>query len=109
MTNSYPFFVSYMEMNSTEFNLGEALQVVINQAMVLSRDRQVQVVCESPDEVSSMLLYGDNLRLQQVLSDFLSNALLFTPAFVGWSVLLKLVPRKEIIGTKMCVLHLEFR
>ncbi|GFZ07562.1 phytochrome C [Actinidia rufa] len=100
---------SYMEMNSTEFNLGEALQVVINQAMVLSRDRQVQVVCESPDEVSSMLLYGDNLRLQQVLSDFLSNALLFTPAFVGWSVLLELVPRKEIIGTKMCVVHLEFR
>ncbi|KAH7843513.1 hypothetical protein Vadar_017511 [Vaccinium darrowii] len=100
---------SYMQMNSSEFNLGEVLQVVINQAMILSRERLVQVIYDLPADVSSMLLYGDNLRLQQVLSDFLTNALFFTPAFEGSSVLLKIIPRKKSIGTKIHVVHLEFR
>lgn len=100
---------SYMEMNSSEFNLGDVLEVVINQAMTLSRERQVQIIYDSPAEVSSMFLYGDNLRLQQVLSDFLTTALIFTPAFEESSVLLKLIPRKERIGTKIHVVHLEFR
>lgn len=98
-----------MQTNSSEFNLGEALQVVKNQAMILSRERLVQVIYDSPADVSSMLLYGDNLRLQQVLSDFLTNALSFTPAFEGSSVLLKIIPRKKRIGTKIHVVHLEFR
>lgn len=100
---------SYMQTNSSEFNLGEALQVVKNQAMILSRERLVQVIYDSPADVSSMLLYGDNLRLQQVLSDFLTNALSFTPAFEESSVLLKIIPRKKRIGTKIHVVHLEFR
>ncbi|CAK9178920.1 unnamed protein product [Ilex paraguariensis] len=100
---------NFMEMVTREFNLGEALEVVKNQVMILSRERQVQVIYDSPAEVSSMSLYGDNLRLQQVLSDFLTNALLFTPAFEGSSVLLRLNPRKQRIGTKMHVVHLEFR
>ncbi|KAK3022474.1 hypothetical protein RJ639_046349 [Escallonia herrerae] len=89
----------YMEVNSAEFNLGESLKV----------EREVLVINESPAEASSMYLYGDNLRLQQVLSDFLTNALLFTPAFEGSSVLLRLTPRKRSIGTKIRIVHLEFR
>ncbi|XP_059662869.1 phytochrome C [Cornus florida] len=99
----------YMEMNSSEFSLKEALEVVINQVMILSRERKVPVNYDSPAEVSSMYLYGDNLRLQQVLSEFLTNAILFTPAFEGSSVQLRLIPRKERIGAKMHVVHLEFR
>lgn len=99
----------YMEMNSSEFYLGGALEVVINQVMILSQERQVQVLHNSPSEVSSMHLYGDNLRLQQVLSDFLSNALHFTPAFEGLSIELRVTPRKECIGTNIHIAHLEFR
>ncbi|RVW37586.1 Phytochrome C [Vitis vinifera] len=99
----------YMELNSGEFNLGEVLEVVISQAMILSRERRVEIIYDSPAEVSSMLLYGDNLRLQQVLSDFLTNALLFTPAFEGSSVALRVIPRRESIGTKVHIVHLEFR
>lgn len=98
-----------MELNSGEFNLGEVLEVVISQAMILSRERRVEIIYDSPAEVSSMLLYGDNLRLQQVLSDFLTNALLFTPAFEGSSVALRVIPRRECIGTKVHIVHLEFR
>ncbi|XP_057955504.1 phytochrome C [Malania oleifera] len=99
----------YMEMNSVEFNLGEALEVVISQVMILSHERQVQFIHESPSEVSSMCLYGDNLRLQQILSDFLTNALLFTPAFEGSSVVLRVIPKKESIGKKIHIAHLEFQ
>ncbi|KAK6918723.1 PAS fold-2 [Dillenia turbinata] len=99
----------YMEMNIGEFNLGEALEVVINQAMILSQERQVPIIHDSPADLSSIDLYGDNLRLQQVLSDFLTNALVFTPPFGGSSVALRVIPRKEPIGTKMHVVHLEFR
>ncbi|KAL6144043.1 hypothetical protein ACLB2K_054738 [Fragaria x ananassa] len=99
----------YMEMNSVEFNLGEALEVVINQVMILSRERQVQVIHDSPAEVSTMVLYGDNLRLQQVVSDFLTNAIHFTPSFDESTVGLTAIPTKERVGTKMHIVHLEFR
>lgn len=100
---------SYMELNSGEFKLGEVMEVVISQAMILSQERQVEVIYDSPAEVSSMLLFGDNWRLQQVLSDFLINALLFTPAFEGSSVALRVIPRRESIGTEVQIVHLEFR
>lgn len=102
-------FFSYMDMNSVEFNLGEALKVIVNQVMTLSHGRQVEVMCDLPAEVSSMYLFGDTLRLQQVLSDVLATAILFTPAFEGSSVLFKVIPRKECIGTKVHVVHIEFR
>ncbi|XWS36688.1 hypothetical protein CRYUN_Cryun20dG0106900 [Craigia yunnanensis] len=99
----------YMEMNSGEFNLGEALEAVLKQVMIMSQERQVQVIQDLPAEVSSMYLYGDNLRLQQVLSDFLTNALLFTPAFEESSVAFRVIPQKERIGMKIHIVHLEFR
>lgn len=98
-----------MELNSIEFNLGDALGVVIDQVMMVSEDRQVPVIYNSPTEVSTMHLFGDNLRLQQILSDFLSNALYFTPVFEGSSVIFNVTQRKESIGTKLHIVHLEFR
>ncbi|KAB1208728.1 Phytochrome C [Morella rubra] len=99
----------YMELSSGEFNLKEALEAAVSQVMILCRERQVQIVHDSPSEVSSMYLYGDNLRLQQVLSQFLTNAILFTPAFEGSSLSFRVIPRKERIGIKMHIVHLEFR
>lgn len=96
-------------MKSSEFNLGEALEVVMTQVMIPSQEHQVQIVRNLPAELSSMNLYGDKLRLQQVLSDFLSNTLIFTPAFEGSSIVFSVVPRKERIGTNIHIVHLEFR
>ncbi|KAL0301665.1 UNVERIFIED_CONTAM: Phytochrome C [Sesamum radiatum] len=47
---------SYREMKSDEFNLGEALEVVMNQVMILSRERQVRIIYDLPSEVLSMFL-----------------------------------------------------
>ncbi|KDP29925.1 hypothetical protein JCGZ_18494 [Jatropha curcas] len=98
----------YMELNSEEFNLGETLEVVIKQAMMLCQQQQVEIIRDLPAELSSMNLYGDNLRLQQVLSDLLTNTLLFTPAFEGSSIAFRVIPRKERIGTNIHLVHLEF-
>jgi len=98
----------YLELNTIEFNLGEALEAAISQGMTLSRERHVSLVHDSPAEVSSMHLYGDNLRLQQVLADFLVTALQFSPLAEG-TVRLHVISRKQRIGTGVHVVHLEFR
>lgn len=98
---------SYMETNCSEFNLGDVIDVVTNQIMILSQERDVKIVCESSTDVSSLHLYGDNMRLQQVLSEFLANTLLFTCK--GSSVVWKTTPRKERIGKEIHIVHLEVR
>ncbi|CAH1450145.1 unnamed protein product [Lactuca virosa] len=99
----------YTEMKCAEFKLGESLEVVLNQITSLSRERKVEVVYDAPDQVLSLCVFGDNLRLQQVLADFLSNAVNFTPAFEGSSVVFHVTHKMEHIGAKIQVAHLEFR
>ncbi|GAY64455.1 hypothetical protein CUMW_233760 [Citrus unshiu] len=99
----------YMVLKSGEFNLGEALDAVMTQVMIPSREHQVQIIHDLPAEVSTMNLHGDKLRLQQVLSDFLTNALIFTPAFEGSSIAFRVIPQKERIGKNIHIVHLEFR
>ncbi|KAK4369303.1 hypothetical protein RND71_013095 [Anisodus tanguticus] len=70
---------------------------------------KVQVTWDSPVEVSELYLIGDSLRLQQVLSDFLTAAIHFTLSFEDSSVHFRAIPRKEHIEKKMHVMHLEFR
>ncbi|KAI9177295.1 hypothetical protein LWI28_013348 [Acer negundo] len=96
-------------VDDNDINLAEALEAVMTQVMILSNEHQVQLIRDLPDEVSSMNLYGDRLRLQQVLSDFLTNALIFTPAYEGSSIAFRVIPRKQRIGKKIHIVHLEFR
>ncbi|MQM01146.1 hypothetical protein Taro_033895 [Colocasia esculenta] len=98
----------YAEMSNTEFNLGECLEAIICQGMIVSKEKEIPLVHESSAEVSNMFLYGDNMRLQQVLSDFLLNALHFTVPCEG-PVMLRATPRMERIGTSMHIAHIEFR
>lgn len=96
----------YLDLNTVEFNLGEALEAVMAQGMDLSKERLVSLVHDSPAEISSMNLYGDNLRLQQVLAGFLLNAIQFTSR-AGGSVVLRAIPRKQNIGTGVQIVHLQ--
>ncbi|GAB2215095.1 hypothetical protein Drorol1_Dr00019470 [Drosera rotundifolia] len=99
----------YLIPDACEFNLGEALDAVMSQVMSLSHDRQVQVIHDPPREIPPMHLMGDNLRLQQALADFLSNAVRFAPVSEGSSVVLSVLPRKEQFGKNIHLVHLEFR
>ncbi|KAJ4744424.1 Phytochrome [Rhynchospora pubera] len=98
----------YLELNTVEFNLSVTLETVLMQGMCLSKERGIPLEHDWPPDVSSMNLYGDNLRLQQVLAEFLTCTLQFTKRAEG-PILLCAIPRKEQLGTAVQIVHLEFR
>jgi phytochrome B len=97
-----------MEMNTVEFNLEEALNTVLMQGMSMSKEKRISIDRDWPVEVSCIYLYGDNLRLQQVLADYLACTLQFTQPAEG-PVVLQVILKKENIGSGMQIAHLEFR
>ncbi|XP_024398289.1 phytochrome 1 isoform X2 [Physcomitrium patens] len=98
----------YLELDTTEFEMGTVMDAVVSQGMITSREKGLQLIRETPSEIKNMCLYGDQVRLQQVLADFLLNAVRFTPSSEGW-VGIKVVPTKKRLGRGVHVMHLEFR
>ena len=84
------------------------MDAVVSQGMITSREKGLQLIRETPWEIKDMCLFGDQVRLQQVLADFLLNAVRFTPSSEGW-VGIKVVPMKKRLGGGFHVVHLEFR
>lgn len=97
----------YLELDTIEFTLGTVLDAVVSEGMILCREKSLQLIRDSPEAITTMCLYGDQLRLQQILSDFLINALRFTPS-EGW-VGIKVVPTKRHLGSGVNVMRMEFR
>jgi phytochrome B len=98
----------YLELETTEFEMGTVMDAVVSQGMTTSREKGLQLIRETPREIKNMCLFGDQVRLQQVLADFLLNAVRFTPSSEGW-VGIKVVPTKKRLGGGVHVMHLEFR
>lgn len=67
-----------------EFSLGSVMNAVVSQAMILLRERDLQLIRDIPDEIKEASAYGDQFRIQQVLSDFLLNMVRFAPTENGW-------------------------
>nr|AHZ63990.1 phytochrome [Anomodon rostratus] len=98
----------YLELETTEFEMGTVMDAVVSQGMTTSREKGLQLIRETPREIKNMCLFGDQVRLQQVLADFLLNAVRFTPSSEGW-VGIKVVPTKKRLGGGLHAMHLEFR
>nr|AHX73747.1 phytochrome [Nothoceros aenigmaticus] len=98
----------YLELDTAEFVMGTVMDAVISQGMITSREKGLQLIRETPREIKTMCLFGDQVRLQQVLADFLLNAVRFTPSSEGW-VGFKVVPSRKRLGGGVHVMHLEFR
>lgn len=88
--------------------MGTVMDAVISQGMTTSREKGLQIIRETPREISTMRLFGDQIRLQQILADFLLNAVRFTPSSEGW-VKIKVVPTRKRLNGNVHVMHLEFR
>ncbi|KVH90181.1 GAF domain-containing protein [Cynara cardunculus var. scolymus] len=63
-----------------EFLLGSVIDVVVSQVMLLVRDRGVQLIRDIPEEVKTLTVYGDQARVQQVLTNFLLNMVRHSPS-----------------------------
>lgn len=72
-----------LELKMEEFRLGSVLDAIVSQVMISLREKKLQLFHEVPEEMKSMNLYGDHIRLQLVLSDFLLNVVRHT-LLDGW-------------------------
>lgn len=90
-----------------EFTLHEVLTVSISQVMIKSKGKGIQIVNETLEEAMSETLYGDSLRLQQVLADFLLLSVSYAPA--GGQLTISTNLTKDQLGKSVHLVHLEFR
>ncbi|PON41747.1 Phytochrome A/B/C/D/E [Parasponia andersonii] len=99
---------STLELKMEEFRLGNVLDAIVSQVMILLREKNLQLFHEIPEEIKSLDLYGDYIRLQLVLSDFLLNIVRYAPASDGW-VEIKISPGLKLIQDSSEFIRLQFR
>ena len=99
---------STVQLNMEEFLLGNILDAIVSQVMILVRGKNLQLFHEIPDEIKTLALYGDKIKLQVVLSDFLLNVVSHTPSPNGW-VEIKISPGVKIIQDGHEFIHLKIR
>eukprot|EP00249_Psilotum_nudum_P018447 c26809_g1_i1 orf=964-4344(-) len=97
-----------IDLDTIEFTMGTVMDAVISQGMIRSREKGLQLIRETPVDIKNMRLYGDQLRLQQVLADFLTTAVRFTSSSDGW-VGIKVVPTMKGLGGGLHVMRFDYR
>ncbi|CAA2993467.1 phytochrome A [Olea europaea subsp. europaea] len=97
----------YMDLEMVEFKLDDVLIASISQIMVKSNGKGIMIVDNLDKKISAETLYGDGLRLQQVLADFLLISVNFTPSGGQLGVAANLT--KDSLGESVQLAHLVFR
>nr|AHZ64003.1 phytochrome [Zygnemopsis sp. MFZO] len=97
----------YLELDTAEFMMATVMNSVVSQGMIQSSKKGLQLFCDTPADFKTMCVFGDQVRLQQVLADFLMNAVQFTPPS-GW-VEIKVAPAIKRLPGGVDVVQLEFR
>ncbi|KAF8038651.1 hypothetical protein BT93_B1249 [Corymbia citriodora subsp. variegata] len=97
----------YMELEMVEFTLHQVLVASMSQVMIKSNGKGVRIVNDATEEAMAETLYGDSLRLQQVLADFLSISVNYTPT--GSQLVIAAHLTKDHIGESVQLAHLELR
>lgn len=91
-----------------EFLLGNVLDAIVSQVMILLKERNLKLFHEIPEEIKTLSLYGDQIRLQLVLSDFLLNVVHHAPYPAGW-VEIKVSPGLKLIQDGSEFIRIQFR
>ncbi|KAK4406808.1 Phytochrome A1 [Sesamum angolense] len=97
----------YLDLEMVEFKLPEVLIAAISQVMMKSNGKGIMIVDNLAPNLSSETLYGDSLRLQQILAAFLLISVTYTPSGGQLGVAASL--KKDSIGESVQLGHLEFR
>lgn len=97
----------YSDLEMVEFTLHEVLVAVISQIMMKSKANGIRLVEDASEETMNDTLYGDSLRLQQVLADFLLTSVNFTPPRGQIVIAAKLT--KDQLGESVHLVRLELR
>lgn len=97
-----------MELSMEEFLLENLIDAIVSQVMSVLKEKNLQLVHEIPDKIKTLSLYGDQIKLQLVLSDFLLNIVRHAPSPDGW-VEINVSPGLKLIQDGNEFVHLQFR
>lgn len=97
----------YSDLEMVEFTLREVLVASMSQVMMKSKSKGINIVQDAAEETMNDTLYGDSLRLQQVLSDFLLISINFTPS--GGQVVIAANLTKDQLGESVHLVRLDLR
>lgn len=84
------------------------MDAVVSQVMLLLRERGVQLIRDIPEEIKTLRVYGDQVRIQQVFADFLQTMASYAPSQEGW-VEVHVQPSMKQISDGVTIVHIEFR
>lgn len=90
-----------------EFTLHQVLVASMSQVMTKSNGKGIRIVNNATEEAMTETLFGDSVRLQQVLADFLSTSVNYTPA--GSQLVIAARLTKDHLGESVQLAHLELR
>uniref|UniRef100_A0A1D1ZGH8 Phytochrome B n=1 Tax=Anthurium amnicola TaxID=1678845 RepID=A0A1D1ZGH8_9ARAE len=71
-------------LEKSEFLLENVINAVVSQAMILLREKGLQLIRDIPEEIKVIGVLGDQVRMQQILADFLLNTVQYAPREEGW-------------------------
>lgn len=97
----------YLDLEMVEFRLHEVLIASMSQVMTKSNARGIRMVNDVAEEIVNETLYGDSLRLQQALADFLLISVNYTQT--GGQVIVAASLTKDQLGQSIHLAHLELR
>ncbi|XP_052189769.1 phytochrome B isoform X2 [Diospyros lotus] len=97
-----------LEFEKAEFLVGNVIDAVVSQIMILLRERGLQLIRDIPQEIKTLAVYGDQVRVQQVLVDFLLNMVRYAPSPEGW-VEIQVRPTLKQFSGEITIVHIEFR
>uniref|UniRef100_A0A7N2N9K9 Phytochrome n=1 Tax=Quercus lobata TaxID=97700 RepID=A0A7N2N9K9_QUELO len=97
-----------LELEKGEFFLGCVINSVVSQVMMLLREKNLQLIRDIPEETKSLAVYSDQIRIQQVLADFLVTMVCYAPSPEGW-VEIRVRPSFKQISDGHTLVRTEFR
>ncbi|XP_074319969.1 phytochrome B-like [Silene latifolia] len=97
-----------LELVKAEFMLGNVINAIVSQVMIPLRERGLQLIRDIPEEIKTLAVHGDQIRIQQILAEFLVNMVRYAPSPDGW-VEIHVLPRLKQIAGGINVVYIEFR
>lgn len=97
----------YLDLEMVTFTMQEVLVASVSQVMIQSDGNGIRIVHDIPGDIMEETFYGDRVRLQQILADFLVISVNFTTRGGQLSIAAKM--KKDKLAKSVHLVHLEFR
>nr|BBA84351.1 phytochrome E [Cardamine glauca] len=97
-----------LKLETEEFRLENILDSIISQVMIMLKERNSQLRVEVAEEIKTLPLYGDRVKLQLILADLLRSIVNHAPFPDSW-VGINISPGHELARDNGHYIHLQFR